>query len=273
MADTTQNRAGRLEGKVVLITGAAQGIGAGVARLAASDGARLALLDYDGDGVAAVAAELSSTGAFAIQADIGDLDATDKAVQSVLDTHGTIDSLITVAGIIDQMEPMESITPELWDRVFNVNVRGTAFLIQRVLQELLPKGTGSIVATSSTAALIGGGGGSAYIASKGALASLTRQIAWEIGDRGVRVNAVAPGVTATGIADNTTKFLGRPHYSAQGKQMFAKAIAAATVEGHIPMARAASPDEIAKAAVFLASDDASYITGSLLVVDGGLTIH
>jgi NAD(P)-dependent dehydrogenase (short-subunit alcohol dehydrogenase family) len=269
----TAGRAGRLQDKVALVTGAAHGIGAAVARIAAAEGARLAVLDYDADGITAIASELAEAGAIPIQADISDLDAIDRAVTTVVDTHGRLDVLISVAGVIDQLEPIESVTPETWDRVFDINVRGTAFLIQRALREMLPQSAGSIVNTSSTAALIGGGGGSAYIASKGALASLTRQIAWEIGDRGIRVNAIAPGVTTTNAAQNATRLFGSQYLSPAGEQMWKKAIAAMHSPGHIPLGRAAEPDEIARAAVFLASDDASYLTGSLLIVDGGLTIH
>ena len=244
-----------------------------MAHVAAAEGARLALVDNDRERVDAVAAELSGAEAVAIQADISDLAAIDDGRQQVIDTHSRIDALFNVAGIMDQVEPMESVTPAVWDRVFDVNLRGAAFLTQTVLKEMLAQGSGAIVNTSSTAAVVGGGGGSAYNASKAALAALVRQIAWEIGSRGVRINAIAPGATVTNFADNSAMELGGQYLSAAGEKMWAQSLAAAHSEGHIPLGRFAEPVEIAKAAVFLASDDASYITGATLVVDGGLTIH
>jgi NAD(P)-dependent dehydrogenase (short-subunit alcohol dehydrogenase family) len=153
-------------------------------------------------------------------------------------------------------------------------VRGTALVIERVLREMLAAGHGAIVNTSSTASIIAGGGGAAYIASKGAVASLTRQVAYEVADRGVRVNAIAPGATQTNIMANSAGILGvgSGDLGPQTKRFTDQAYERIGRAGAIPLGRFAAPEEIAKAAVFLASDDASYIVGATLVVDGGLTI-
>lgn len=266
-------RPGRFAGKVVLVTGAGNGIGKAVAELAYSEDAQVALLDYDGHAAAVAAKEMGAgNDVVSVKADISDPSDVDSAVTSVLEAFGRIDVLFNVAGVFDMMTPTEELTVDRWDKVFDVNVRGTALLTQRVLREMLPRESGAIVNTASTASLIAGGGGTAYIASKGAIASMTRQIAWEVADRGVRVNAIAPGATETNFPNHAGAILGSAEQGPAAKRMMAKAVEGAA-HGAIPLGRFGSPAEIAKAAVFLASDDASYITGALLVVDGGLTIQ
>ena len=269
--DPTTARGGRLQDKVVLVTGAGSGIGAAVAKVCVAEGAQVALVDYNEAAAKEVAESLGSPHVLALRADVSDEAEVDAAVERTVEQFGRLDVLFNVAGIFDQMEPAEEFTTSVWDRVFAINVRGTGLMIQRALREMLAAGSGSIVNTSSTASIIAGGGGTAYIASKGAVASMTRQIAYEVAERGVRVNAIAPGVTHTNITGSSSMILGRDTPGPKAQQFFDKAIAAS--EGNIPMGRPAEPEEIAKAAVFLASDDASYVTGAVLVVDGGLTIH
>ncbi|MFC9835549.1 SDR family NAD(P)-dependent oxidoreductase [Rhodococcus sp. NPDC127530] len=273
MSSEQGTRPGRLTGKVVLVTGAGNGIGRAVAELAYSEGAQVALLDYDGEAaLAAVEAIGGDHDLMSIQADISNPPDIDSAVTAVLETFGRVDVLFNVAGVFDMMTPTEELTVERWNKVFDVNVRGTMLLTQRVLREMLPRGSGAIVNTASTASLIAGGGGTAYIASKGAIASMTRQVAWEVAERGVRVNAVAPGATETNFPNRAAAILGSDEQGPAAARMLARAMESAT-HGAIPMGRLGSPMEMAKAAVFLGSDDASYITGALLVVDGGLTIQ
>ena len=259
-------RPGRLDGKIVIVTGAGNGIGRAVAVLAAMEGGQVALFDYDEASVVDTANAIGA-GSLAIRADVSDIEQTDAAVTRVVQHFGRLDVLINVAGVHDQMAPNEEVSPEMWDRIMDINLRGSAFIIKRVLQEMLPAGSGAIVNTASTAALVAGGGGVAYTASKGALLSLTRQVAYEVADRGVRVNAVAPGSTATGLLESTNNVLGPPTMGPMQEAFCQKAMA--TFGGKVPMGRAAEPEEIARPVIFLASDDASYITGHTLVVDGG----
>jgi NAD(P)-dependent dehydrogenase (short-subunit alcohol dehydrogenase family) len=271
----TQFRAGPdaalcLADKVVLVTGAGSGIGCAVARYAIRHGALVAMVDINENAVVEASKSLNSESVLALTADISKLDEIDDVVTRVTDRFGRLDCLAPVAGIFDHMEPAAVVSPHVFDRVFEVNVRGTLFLIQRALREMIPRRSGSIVTTSSTASMIAGGGGPAYAASKGAVASMTRQVAYELADSGIRVNAVAPGVTATAISVSSASVLGRSTASPEAQKYMAKA--AQGPHGHIPIGRPASPEEIARAVVFLLSDEASYITGASLMVDGGLTI-
>jgi 3-oxoacyl-[acyl-carrier protein] reductase len=267
---STSGRPGRMDGKIVVVTGAGSGIGRAVAVLAAMEGGRVALIDYD-EASAANAAAAIGAGSFAIRADVSDLDQTDAAVTRVVQQFGRLDVLVNVAGVHDQMEPNEELTQKTWDRILDINLRGTAFLIRRVLREMLPAGSGAIVNTASTAALVAGGGGVAYSASKGALLSLTRQVAYEVAARGVRVNAVAPGSTSTSLLATTNNVLGPVTFGPMQTAFSEKAMR--SFMDMVPMGRPAEPEEIARPVVFLASDDASYITGTTLVVDGGYSSH
>ena len=261
----------RLEGKRLLITGGGSGIGRACAVLSAEQGARVAVLDQNAAAAESVADELGGDVAVPICADIGSVDQIDAAVGQAVAAFGGLDVLINVAGIQDQMEPIDSVTAALWDRVFAINVRGTAFMIQRVLREFLPRGEGVIVNTASTASLLGGGGGAAYAASKGAIASLTRQVAWELAGTGVRINSLAPGATATNLMENSARVLGGEGPSSRARSAIERMVA--EFDDAILLGRYADPREIAQAAVFLASDDASYLHGTMLVVDGGVSIH
>lgn len=271
MTTSDPTTARRLEGKRVLITGGASGIGRAIVQLAVESGARVAIVDYDIESAKAFVAEIGSA-AVAIHADIGYVEQINAAVDQAVHALGGLDVLVNVAGVQDRMEPVDAVTPELWDRVFAINVRGTAFMIQRVLREFLPKGKGVIVNTSSTASLLGGGGGAAYTASKGAIASLTRQVAWELAGTGIRINALAPGATSTNILSNTARVLGPDSASERGRATLERAIAEAS-DNLILLGRFAQPREIAQAAIFLASDESSYLHGTQLVVDGGMSIH
>ena len=261
-------RQGRLAGKVVLVTGAGNGIGNAVARVAAEEGALVASLDYDGDAASATASAIGGADVMAIRADLSKLEEVETAVAQVVSRFGRIDVLANVAGVVDLFAPTEEITATTWDTVFSINVRGTAFMIQSALKYMLPAKAGAIVNMASTAAYKAGGGGVAYTASKGAIVSLTRQVAYEVADRGIRVNAIAPGATATNLLATSAKRLGAVGKKAQ--HFLDRAVT--DFLGSIPLARFAEPVEIARATIFLASDEASYITGAVLVVDGGFTI-
>lgn len=169
------------------------------------------------------------------------------------------------------MEPAEELEIETWERVFDINVRGTALMIGRALAEMLPQRAGSIVNCASTSAFLGANGGAAYSASKGAIVALTRQIAHDVAGRGIRVNAVAPGPTTSNILTTATKILGVRRPGPMTRHFLSKAVGRGV--STVPMGRFADPNEVARAFVFLASDDASYITGTTLMVDGGQSIN
>lgn len=261
----------RFSTQKMIITGAGNGIGAAVAELAVSQGARVALVDYDEAALRSVVDELGGDHAIGIRADLSVLADIDAAVAQATEWFGATDVLINVAGVQDNLEPLDAVSPEMWDKVFAVNVRGTAFMIQRVLQGMLSRGAGVIVNTTSTASLLGGGGGAAYTASKGAIASLTRQLAWELAGTGIRVNSVAPGATETNLLKNSSAVTGDKALSDRAEVMGARMYK--EFDGLIPLGRMAAPTEIAQAILFLASNESSYLHGTMLIADGGMTIH
>ncbi|MFI5541831.1 SDR family NAD(P)-dependent oxidoreductase [Nocardia sp. NPDC051900] len=261
---STTTRVGRLQDKIVIVAGASSGIGRATALVAHDEGAKVALLDYDPQGAKAV-------DGLPIGCDVSNPDEVDRAVGEVIDRFGRVDILINVAGINDKYTPIEELNDRVWTRVFDINVRGTALMTKPVLEEMLTVESGAIVNISSTASLVAGGGGVAYTASKGAVSSMTGEIAFEVGGRGIRVNAVAPGITTTNFRANSSAILDLHELTPGAQRMFDRAAGAAF--GNVPLGRGAEPSEIAKAVVFLASDEASYITGSVMVVDGGRTIH
>ncbi len=265
--------AGRLHDKIAIVTGAGAGIGRAVARAAVAEGARVSLFDIDGEAAAKVAGAFSSGTAVSFQVDVSRAEEIDRAVTSTVETFGRVDALFNIAGIADELIPTEELEEALWNRVFEINVHGTMLVTKRVLREMLAAGSGAIVNAASAASVTAGGGGAAYVASKSAVAGFTRQVAYEVADRGVRVNAIAPGATATDLLVNSAKTLGvaAGDLGPQAKRFKKRLLARLASDGAIPVGRVATPEEVAKAAVFLASDDATYIVGASLAVDGGLS--
>jgi glucose 1-dehydrogenase len=257
----------KLAGQRVLITGASRGIGRAVAVRFAQEGARIAI-NYHGNQDAAeeckTLAETASAdsgvaepGHFIVKADVGDEGDVERMFAE-LDRHfGGLDILINNAGI--QIEaPSEAATAEDIARVLRTNVDGAVYCSQSAIQRFLGAGApGVIVNCSSVHQIIPKPGFLGYSLSKGAMGNLTRTLALEFADRGIRVNAVAPGATLT---DMNSAWIGDAQARAQ-------------VERHIPMGRAAEAEEIASAFLFLASKEASYITGQTLYVCGGLTLY
>ena len=245
----------QLTGKVVLVTGAQQGIGAAMVREFSAAGADVAINWLD-DEVAAqhVAEELGARGrrAFLVQADVSRLEQVQPMVSAVRDGLGAIDILVNNAGIFPRV-PFLEMTEHDWDQVLDVNLKGSCFCAQYVAKAMVAAGRqGAIINIASGAALRGSPRGVHYVASKGGVLSLTRAMALELAPYRIRVNAIAPGLTDTA----------QPRYGSSEAEIAEMARA-------IPLGRMAQPDEIARAAVFLASESAGFVTGQTLHVNGG----
>ena len=242
-----------LAGQVAVVTGAASGVGRGIAQVLAAEGARVAIADVNEHGAEAAAAVLNEDGheALAVAVDVTDRMSTDAMAAAVIDAFGGIDILAANAGIYPMVRLIDMEDSE-WDRVMDVNVKGALHAIQSCLPPMLERGAGRIVLTSSVTGPITGYPGFAhYGASKAAMLGMMRSIALEFARRGVTINAVLPGNVRTEGLDE----LGEEHKR--------KMLAA------IPMGEFADPTDIGWAVRFLASPEAKYITGQTLVVDGG----
>jgi NAD(P)-dependent dehydrogenase (short-subunit alcohol dehydrogenase family) len=249
---------GRLEGKVALITGAASGIGAAIALRFAQEGARIAGLDIQdlAEGDWAEAVRLAGDGRLH-KLDVRDKDAVGRAVAEVESDFGQIDLLVNSAGVAGG-GPVHLIDDEEWDRVMDINLKGTLYPCQAVLPGMLARQSGSIVNIASVEGIEGFEGGSVYNASKGAVILLTRNMAIDYGRKGIRVNAVCPGFIETPLFRGTFELDGLAEVRERVR------------EAH-QLGRFGQPVEIANAVLFLASDEASFVTGHALVVDGGYT--
>jgi NAD(P)-dependent dehydrogenase (short-subunit alcohol dehydrogenase family) len=253
----------QLDNKVAIITGAAGGIGAATARLLAERGAQLALADLDADAADTLARQIDPTGrtAIGLYVNLADESAIEAMIRGALDKFGKIDVLHNNAADLSPANAgrdhdIETMSIEVWDRTFQVNVRGTMLCCKHVLPHMVQHAGGSIINTASNLGLQGTLGQSAYAASKAAILQLTRSIAASHGRRGIRCNAVSPGLVMSPAARNNLP--PRLH----------EIVAGETLTPYLGI-----PEDIAHAVAYLASAESRYVTGHNLVVDGGTSSH
>lgn len=248
----------RLAGKVALITGATGGIGAATAELFAREGARLMITDVAERPLRELAGKIEALGAevAAARLDVSSAREWEEVIGVVRERFGTLHVLVNLAGIVD-WPGVEDTAEDAWDRVIDVNQKGTWLGMKAAMPLLRASGNASVINTSSVLGLVGSGSAAAYQASKGAVRLLSKTAAVEYARRGVRVNSVHPGVIATPMIQELLDEQGDRQPDIQ----------------RTPMRRAGRADETAPAYLFLACDDSSFVTGAEFVIDGGLTAY
>ena len=249
----------RLEGKIALITGAGSGIGREAAKLFAGEGARVVVADRDAAGGEATVRAVADAGGEAsfVETDVASSESVRAAIAHAEERHGGLHVLFNNAGIFPDDDGDPVATPEpVWDRVMDVNLKGVFLGCKHGIPALLRAGGGSIINTASFVAVMGAATAQvAYTASKGGVLAMTREIAVIYARRGIRANALCPGPVNTPLV----------------QELLAEPEARARRLVHVPMGRLAEPEEVARAALFLASDDAAYVNGTSFLVDGGIT--
>jgi 2-hydroxycyclohexanecarboxyl-CoA dehydrogenase len=245
-----------LQGKSVIVTGAASGIGLATAQRFAREGARVAIWDINEDAAQRAAAELSQTGAKAIAArvDVSNRSHVNEALERFHADFGPVQILVNNAGITD-FRPFMETTEEDWDRVMSINLKSMLVVTQAVLPDMLAAKWGRIINVSSSSAQTGSARMTAYAASKGGVIAFTKALAQELASKGITVNNVPPGFVDTPML--------------RGEGVAGLGASVEQVAARSPMGRAGRPENIAAACTFLASDDADYITGHTLSVNGG----
>ena len=251
-----------------IVTGGGSGIGRAIAVALAKAGAPVAVVDLFGNGAKETAAAITTGGsrAMSLIADVSSWADVDHAVTAAVQELGPVGILVNAAGILDGYATADEIAPAVFERVIAINLTGTFFAARRALADMLPLGRGRIINLASVAGLVGDGGGAAYVASKHGVVGLTRRMATTYAGRGITVNAICPGPIATDLRPNSARILGAdapPMRGIGGDEAAIRAI--------VPAERRGTVDEIAEAAMYLASEAAAYVTGHTLVIDGGWT--
>jgi NAD(P)-dependent dehydrogenase (short-subunit alcohol dehydrogenase family) len=250
----------KLENKIAVVTGASSGIGRSIAFAFAREGATVVVLDVNNSGISDVVDAIVSEGnlGWGEICDVGQAFEVKQVVAKILAKVGDIDILVNNAGIMDDFIPAAELEIQQWHHVLNVNLHGPFYLCHEVLPGMLERGKGVIVNISSIGGVQGGRAGAAYTASKHGVVGLTKNIAFMYANKGIRCNAIAPGGVKTNIVAHM-----RPNALGYDR----------AISGSANMSRVADPDEIAAAALFMVSDDASFVNGEVLVADGGWTAY
>jgi len=249
----------RLEGKVAVVTGAASGMGKAIAELYAKEGAKVVVSDLNLEGAEAVATGIQAVGgqAVAIKTNVADANDINAMIDTAVQQFGTLDILVNNAGIMDNMAPVGDVNDDRWDLIFEVNTKGVMRAIRKAIPIFLEKGKGVIINTASTGGFSGAHAGAAYTASKHAVVGITKNTGFMYAQKGIRCNAIAPGATMTNIASTMRDI---NEFGLSRTQV---------TQGVIP--RVGQPEEIAQVALFLASDESSFINGAVIAADAGWT--
>jgi 2-hydroxycyclohexanecarboxyl-CoA dehydrogenase len=250
-----------LTGKTAIVTGGARGIGKGISMTLSKQGAHVVIADLLMDAAQEAVAEINQTGvkALAVQTDIADIESVKAMVEKVKSEFGKIDILVNNAGW-DRMKPFLKTTPDFWDKVININFKGVLNTVYAVSEDMISRNSGRIINIASDAARVGSMGESVYSGAKGAVLSFSKTLARELARNSVTVNVLCPGPTPTPLLDDM-----------KAEDSFADKVLS-SMDKIIPLKRMGTPDDIAAAVVFLASDEAGFITGQVLSVSGGLTM-
>ncbi|GAA5528630.1 SDR family NAD(P)-dependent oxidoreductase [Herpetosiphon gulosus] len=249
----------RLHDNVVIITGAASGMGLAMATRFAAEGAKLVLGDWNAQRLEAAVATIQASGAAVVgsQGNIADHATAEALVDLAISTYGHLDVLCNNAGVMDSMQGVAEVSDDMWRRVLGINLEGPMFTSRRALKFMLERGSGVIVNVASTAGIHGGAAGAAYTASKHGLVGLTRNTAWIYAKRNIRCNAICPGGTITNIVESMDRTAIAPADAARVGEF--TALAPAYLE----------PADIANLALFLASDESRHINGAIIPADAG----
>ena len=254
--------------RVAVVTGAGSGIGRAIVLAMAARGARVAAVDID----EATAKETAGLGeragarTIAVQADTSRAADVDRAVGGAVKALGPLEIMVNNAGVLDGYFNVDEMDDAVWRRVIDIDLTGVFFGCKRALAEMLPRGRGRIVNMASVAGLNGTGGGAAYVAAKHGVVGLTRQMAVTYSSRGVTINAVCPGPVLTNLRQHSQQILGPDIPDMAGRGV---AVNDEQIRAIVPAGRRGAAEEIASAVRYLVSDEAGYITGHSLVVDGG----
>jgi len=251
----------RLSGKVAVVTGAASGMGKAIAELFAAEGAKVVVSDINLDNASQVVKGIEERGgvALAVQSNVALEDDVQRMFEAATNAFGTVDILVNNAGIMDNFVPAGDLTDELWEKVFAVNTTGPMRTTRKALSMFVPKQSGVIVNIASAGGLFGSRAGAAYTASKHAVIGLTKSVGYQYANLGIRCNAIAPGGVKTNIAASLTA----PNPFGAERAMAGMGL----------NPRVGEPEEIAKVALFLASDESSFVNGTTVTADAGWTAY